>query len=202
MNVKHLDCLHQTADSPEEAIIDAAKFFQEKGFPISQVLDLSHISILGSDKLTTLCTLQVGIQFLQVGNDDKATEFLKNLDVGLAEYARVGLVGSFPDRTSHQLRTTGYHGHHQVRWKTSPGRRSNQGIDRRNQSQAGQEGGKVILSLGQSNVGVNHQVHLGLYDMGFIIRHTFHSMFRLIVASRLPIPSLFRVDVIAIALVP
>lgn len=79
---------------------------------------------------------------------------------------------------------------------------SNQGIDRRNQSQTGQDEGRVILSLGQSDVGVNHQVPLGLYDMGFIIRHTFHSMFRLIVASRLPIPSLFRVDVIAISLVP
>jgi hypothetical protein len=50
-------------DSPDEPIIDAAEFYQRNGFPRNQV----------------------GIQFLQVGNDRKATEYLEWLDTGLPD---------------------------------------------------------------------------------------------------------------------
>ena len=53
MDIKHLDHLHQTADAPEDVIINAARFYQKIGLPVDQVLDLSHNSILESDKLTT-----------------------------------------------------------------------------------------------------------------------------------------------------
>ncbi|KAF9782223.1 hypothetical protein BJ322DRAFT_204390 [Thelephora terrestris] len=50
-------------DSPEEPIIRSAKFFQQGQFPLDQV----------------------GIQFIQVGDDPEATQFLEELDTGLTE---------------------------------------------------------------------------------------------------------------------
>lgn len=50
-------------DDPRDGIIDAAKFFQRKSFPRDQV----------------------GIQFIQVGNDLEATKFLEELDTDLME---------------------------------------------------------------------------------------------------------------------
>lgn len=97
--------------------------------------------------------------------------------------------------------TIGYCGHRQVKRTRSRGGRSNQGIDRRIQSQAGQDGGN-IPSLGRSDTGMNYRVYLRLYNMGSAIRYIFYFMLRLIVASRLPVPFLFRVDVTAIVLVP
>jgi len=48
-------------DAPEDPIIDAAKFFQKHGFPLDQL----------------------GIQFVQVGEDKAATKWLQELDTGL-----------------------------------------------------------------------------------------------------------------------
>jgi hypothetical protein len=57
-------------DAPEDAIVRAGKFFQEHQFPLDQV----------------------GIQFLQVGNDREASKFLEDLDTDLVKqmgkYAR------------------------------------------------------------------------------------------------------------------
>lgn len=50
-------------DTPEDAIIRAAKFFECGKFPLDQV----------------------GIQFIQVGNDSEATKFLEELDECLAQ---------------------------------------------------------------------------------------------------------------------
>ena len=49
---------HQTADDPESVIVTAAKRLDARNFPLSQV----------------------GIQFVQIGTDQFATKFLRELD--------------------------------------------------------------------------------------------------------------------------
>lgn len=63
---------------------------------------------------------QVGVQFIQVGNDPAAARFLDELDRNLVkemgEYARVGFVCSSVrcSYLTHNLRAIGYRGHRKV----------------------------------------------------------------------------------------
>ena len=53
MDIQHLDHPYQIGDAPDEVIIREAKTYHIRGLPSDQVLDLPHISILESGKLTT-----------------------------------------------------------------------------------------------------------------------------------------------------
>lgn len=109
---------YKPADAPEDGIINAAKFFQKNGFPVDQVLESASHLHLGERSTDSFCSLQVGIQFIQVGNDPEAEQFLDELDTDLVrsmgEDARVGPLRSSLVHSSHQVCVIGHGGHHQV----------------------------------------------------------------------------------------
>lgn len=90
-----------SADDPEAVIIQAARRLDRGNLPVSQVRPSTVLLYRTFSAMSYL--LQVGIQFVQVGDDPRATEALRELDDELAkEYGIRVSRFIYPDRlTSH-----------------------------------------------------------------------------------------------------
>jgi hypothetical protein len=68
------------ADDPESVIVAAATRLDNGNFPLSQV----HFYFTAENHTSTEPGIQVGIQFVQVGDSREATRYLQDLDDQLA----------------------------------------------------------------------------------------------------------------------
>lgn len=103
---------------------------------------------------------------------------------------------------THHIFAIGHSGHDEVQRKGSRGRRSGKGADWSGQSQTRQGRGKIILSMGWSDIGVSCSRFSPTVKYSFCHLMYVYSMPHPAVASRHLIPSLSRGDGVAIVLVP
>ena len=69
-----------SADEPQDSIVSLARRLDCGNFPLAQVGGIAQSEVMGTDPELS----KVGIQFVQIGNDKVATEFLKELDDALS----------------------------------------------------------------------------------------------------------------------